>query len=505
MASINTTTHNATNTETMDSSNNSTLFKATARNLREYHGVPSMTADNLEKTMVLLRLRPGRLVVQGLAPKKLLKGNSAAEADADTTDSSGSSGSEVEPEQADDNQVSDDSNSNSSDSGDTNNDNIRKHDCLGFETKTSKHPVHAALVAAGITLLPRETRPLLRALGVGPHRLVKLGLVQREELRQSWPGGTRGGPPSHLRHGHPGGPGGRGHHHHRGGRGMGRPRHGPPPHGPPPHRHVHVHGKRSAHRDHRRSSGPVHGPPHGPFQESGRHLHHGPGHHHHHGGDESEEEEDEIAMMHAGPRGPPHGIPPPPHLRGQHGGPRPHGMPMHDGETHRHNGPGHHHHPGGENEGEEEEMAMHAGPRGPPHGMPPPPHLRGQLGGPPPHGMPMHDREMRPGHHHHRDDVESNGSDEEDGTEMCMVPRAHPPPHGHPRGDGGKDGHSGHHDKSHLDSDGDDFMATHWPAGPPPGSPSRGRFHEDNPDGNDNAQEHHQPPPPPPVMPMQPC
>ncbi|CAN0560769.1 unnamed protein product, partial [Ectocarpus sp. 12 AP-2014] len=111
MASINTTSNNTTNNETMESSSNSTLYKVTARNLREYHGVPSMTADNLVKTMVLLRLRPGRLVVQGLAPKKLLKGNAAADADADTTDSSGSSGSEVEPEQADDNQVSDDSNS----------------------------------------------------------------------------------------------------------------------------------------------------------------------------------------------------------------------------------------------------------------------------------------------------------------------------------------------------------------------------------------------------------
>ncbi|CAN0551635.1 unnamed protein product, partial [Ectocarpus sp. 12 AP-2014] len=400
MASINTTSNNATNNETMDSSNNSTLYKATARNLCEYHGVPSMTADNLEKTMVLLRLRPGRLVVQGLAPKKLLEGSAAADADADTTDSSGSSGSsgsEVEPEQADDNQVSDDSNSNSSDSGDTENDNIRKHDRFGVETKTTKHPVHAALVAAGITLRPRETRPLLRALGVGPHRLVKLGLVQREELRRSRPAGRRGGPPPHLRHGHPGGPGGRGHHHHRGGRGMGRPR-GPPPHGPPPQRHVHGHGKRPAHRDHRHTSGPVHAPRPGPFQESGRSLYHGPGHHLHHGGVESEREEDEMAMIHAGPRGPPHGIPPPPHLRGQHGGRHPHGMPMHDRAMHLHH---------------------------------------------------------RPGHHHHRDDVESSGSEEEDGTEMGMGPRAHPPPHGHPRRDGGRDGHSGHHGKSHLDSDGD--------------------------------------------------
>ncbi|CAN0052829.1 unnamed protein product, partial [Ectocarpus sp. 6 AP-2014] len=65
---------------------NPLLYKAAARNLREYHGVPSMTAGGLEKTMVLLQLRPGRLVAQGLAPKQLLKAKSAADdADADNT------------------------------------------------------------------------------------------------------------------------------------------------------------------------------------------------------------------------------------------------------------------------------------------------------------------------------------------------------------------------------------------------------------------------------------
>ncbi|CAN0048576.1 unnamed protein product [Ectocarpus sp. 12 AP-2014] len=55
-----------------------------------------MTAGGLEKTMALLQLRPARLVAQGLAPKDLLKDDSAPDADADS-----SSGSEVEPEQSD--------------------------------------------------------------------------------------------------------------------------------------------------------------------------------------------------------------------------------------------------------------------------------------------------------------------------------------------------------------------------------------------------------------------
>ncbi|CAB1114434.1 unnamed protein product [Ectocarpus sp. CCAP 1310/34] len=153
-----------------------------------------MTAGGLEKTMVLLQLRPGRLVAQGLAPKQLLDGKSAAgDADADNTDSSSSSsssGSEVEPEQADNNPVSDDSNSNSSSGSGIEHDNIATQDSIDMEAGASKHPIHAVFVAAGVQLRPRETRPLLRALGVGPHRLVKLGLVQREEARRSRPGGT---------------------------------------------------------------------------------------------------------------------------------------------------------------------------------------------------------------------------------------------------------------------------------------------------------------------------
>ena len=52
----------------------SALYKLAARNLREYHGVPSMTALKLEKTLALLSLPPRHVVVQGLAPRKLLEG-----------------------------------------------------------------------------------------------------------------------------------------------------------------------------------------------------------------------------------------------------------------------------------------------------------------------------------------------------------------------------------------------------------------------------------------------
>ena len=48
-----------------------------ARNLREYHGVPSMTALKLEKTVTLLGIRPRSLVARGLAPRRLLKDDSS--------------------------------------------------------------------------------------------------------------------------------------------------------------------------------------------------------------------------------------------------------------------------------------------------------------------------------------------------------------------------------------------------------------------------------------------
>ncbi|CAN0394686.1 unnamed protein product [Ectocarpus sp. 13 AM-2016] len=91
---------------------------------------------------------------------------------------------------------------------------------------------------------------------------------------------------------------------------------------------------------------------------------------------------------------------------------------------------------------------MHAGPRGPPHGVHPPPHLRAQHGGPRPHGMPMHDRQMHPlrgGRSFHGEGVHSSGNERERDAGMHKGPghRAHP--RRHPE----------HHGVHHLDSDGD--------------------------------------------------
>ncbi|CAM9112419.1 unnamed protein product, partial [Pylaiella littoralis] len=144
----------------------SLLYQIAARNLREYHGVPSMTAGSLEKTMSLLQLRPGRLVVQGLASKKLLEGETTTP-DNIVVDSSSSSSSEIEEENegvisnsSSNSSISSSSNSSSSNEDSTQDDRSTKD---GGAPANDKRPVHASLVAAGIKLRPRETRPLLRA------------------------------------------------------------------------------------------------------------------------------------------------------------------------------------------------------------------------------------------------------------------------------------------------------------------------------------------------------
>ncbi|CAM9339707.1 unnamed protein product, partial [Ascophyllum nodosum] len=109
----------------------------------------------------------------------------------------------------------------------------------------------------GIKLRPRETKALLRALDVSPHRFVSLGLVD-----------GLGDPPHgphHLRPGHPPGMGKHGHGS-RFGRNIGHSR--PPPHGRHHSgRHLHLSGSDSEGKYGR----PMHGPPrhHGPPR--GRH------------------------------------------------------------------------------------------------------------------------------------------------------------------------------------------------------------------------------------------
>eukprot|EP00903_Cladosiphon_okamuranus_P014104 g13110.t1 len=142
------------------------LYKSAARNLRGYHGVLSMTVGSLEKTMALLQLRPGRLVAQGLASRKLLKGETAMPDDTLDSSSSGGGNSEVEEvqeENRDNSSDVSDSNTSSSTSGDDNDDNDGR--TCDLETEDRKRPIHAALTGAGIKLRPREIRPLLLALG----------------------------------------------------------------------------------------------------------------------------------------------------------------------------------------------------------------------------------------------------------------------------------------------------------------------------------------------------
>ena len=386
----------------------SALYKLAARNLREYHGVPSMTALKLEKTLALLSLPPRRVVVQGLAPRKLLEGGQSglsplvlagdfsdegkeelgeAETgvlmDQNLTNPNGSEDQEEEEVGQECSPFSDNSNShNIRDNMDQIGDNT-KGDVEGFPTDgngngKTRHPVHAALVAGGINLRPRETRPLLRALGVSPHHLVKLGLVSREAVRTR----RRGGAGQYLRARRPRKAG------------VERPR--GPPLGPP---HACGCGASSGCGPSR----PMHDPRRRPF--------HGDGHHIMHLGWESEEEGMSAPLgpgPHAGPghrslrhrpghhsmpivglgRGPPgggehgHGHRHPPHGHGLDGGGL-HGERRGEGGGRLlggargagQHGPRHHvHH--GEVKGRPRGRPMGPPPHGPPHGGPPhgPPH-----------------------------------------------------------------------------------------------------------------------------------
>ncbi|CAN0443575.1 unnamed protein product, partial [Scytosiphon promiscuus] len=287
-----------------------------------------MTALKLEKTVALLGLTPRRMVVQGLAPQRLLQGGKSGSSQLVLPGESSDETGELDKEEGED-----DSNSSHGDNDDKIDDNIGDYsgddpegDVKSFEAdshgngKTSR-PIHAALVAGGINLRPRETKPLLCALGVSPHRLVKLGLVEREAIR-TMAGGRGGGRDQHLR---TGGRGKRGVEGPRGpscgplralggpssGGGPSRPLHGP--RGPP---HAHP------------SCGPTSGgglsrPMRGPPR-----LFHGAGHHTMRLGEESGEEWGISAPMgpHGGPghRGPHH---PGGHLQGPPHGPGHNNMP----------------------------------------------------------------------------------------------------------------------------------------------------------------------------------
>ena len=444
----------------------SALYKMAARNLREYHGVPSMTALKLEKTVALLGLRPRRLVAQGLAPRRLLKDNSSPLVLAG--DSSGEDqeelceavpgalmrGSGDNPFNSSSEDIEEEEEKASNSTYDDNGASIGNIDsngpCVvqgveadGNSAGDKQRPIHAALVAGGINLQPRETRPLLRALGVNPHRLIKLGLVKREAIRAM--AGRRDGDPGSGQRLRAGGPGMRG---------VAGPR--GPPHGPP---HAHRFCGRPAGGG---PSRPVHGPPRRPFHGSGHHLVR-------RGGEGGEEGASVPHGPHGGPghRGPRH------HggrLQGSRLGPGHHGMTAfghrgpHGGDVHGHghspphhgHGHGHGHcdggfHSAGEGGGGEGLLggAAHGpgkrGPprhrgwmgrsRSPPHGPPRGHHNCGPWSGDGASG-PVHGPPRRPFHghgHHGMHPMEESG---EEGMPATLAPHGGPG-HGGPRHHGG--------------------------------------------------------------------
>ena len=470
-----------------------TLYRVAARNLRKSQGVNSLTAPMLEKIMTLLQLEPRRLVVQGLAPRRLLLGASPAPLPTmddspdveeneryEERDGIENDTSEAEQMEADEREKEDTS-------GDGNDDTLEKEDKTQEEPKPkpeSRRPIHAALVTGGIKLRPRETKALLRALDVSPHRFVRLGLVDGKTLRAV---DDSVGPPHDPHHLCPGHSPGMGKHGHgsRFGRNIGYS--GPPPHG----RH---HSGRHIHLPNSESEGgngrPMHGPPrhHGPPRGrhgGGRRGHSGPPPHgRHHSGRHlhlsgSDSEGGYGRPMHGPPRH--HGPP-----RGQHGsGRRGHSGPPPHGRHH----PGRHLHLSGSDSEGEYGRPMH----GPPHHQGPPRDRhgggrRGEHSGPPPHGR-----------HHSGRHLHLSGSDSEGeyGRPMHSPSRHHGSPRG--RHGGGRRGeHSGppphgrHHSGRHLhlpssDSEGEYGKPMHGP--PRHHGPPRGRH------GGGRRGEHSGPPP----------
>ncbi|CAM9511102.1 unnamed protein product, partial [Hapterophycus canaliculatus] len=195
------------------------LYKIAARNLREYHGVPSMTPAKLTKTLTLLKLNARCLVKQGLAPRKLLgrikatkgakhqhvgdEGNedlaeyAASGVDVMASDdakewndgftavdqpASGCEGAIISSSSDDENDENAGNVNSSTDDDDEGGDPAAAA-AAGDAPAAVKNPLHKAFVDGGVQLRPREVRPLLLALAVKPCRLVRLGLVDAKDLR----------------------------------------------------------------------------------------------------------------------------------------------------------------------------------------------------------------------------------------------------------------------------------------------------------------------------------
>ncbi|CAM9555013.1 unnamed protein product, partial [Hapterophycus canaliculatus] len=170
------------------------LYKIAARNLREYHGVPSMTPTKLTKTLTLLELNARCLVKQGLAPRKLLgriKATKGAKhqhvGDEGHEDLAEYAASGVDVMASDDAKewndgfVAVDQPASGCDGAITSSSSDDENDENADAPAAVKNPLHKAFVDGGVQLRPREVRPLLLALAVRPCRLVRLGLVDAKD------------------------------------------------------------------------------------------------------------------------------------------------------------------------------------------------------------------------------------------------------------------------------------------------------------------------------------
>ena len=201
------------------------IYRRAARNLREYHGVPSMTPPKLILTLAFLELHPRRLVKQGLAPAQLLAGVKAPEPLGSDNNDDLAEGvtSDMELMSAEDDRKEWNDGFVSVEYGEKPTDAAAEHASSSEGEDKPKDVMHGAFLSAGIKLRPREVMPLFLALGVRPRRLVKLGHVDDKELRavlesvrsrhRNHGGGHPGMAQGHRGIGHPGmarggGPGG---------------------------------------------------------------------------------------------------------------------------------------------------------------------------------------------------------------------------------------------------------------------------------------------------------
>lgn len=219
------------------------LYHEAAEHLRTYHGVTSITPVSLRRVVALLNLPMRRLVTQGLAPHWLPKDTqspplpqqqtettmtlSAQYDNADlmseheyVSDNESEDGEDLDDEEvveeveddrsaaavataAEDLPVGHDQQDESTTASETPDGgatqvqqtslapgagNISREIAAAASNTTTTNrnnitetsPLHAALVAGGVTIHPYETDALIHALGVDPQRLVRLGLVNQE-------------------------------------------------------------------------------------------------------------------------------------------------------------------------------------------------------------------------------------------------------------------------------------------------------------------------------------